>query len=164
MREAPLAVRFSGVFFGLGLSPFVLFLGGLAWFFPPIQALAGIACAGFGTAMLLMIGGSFDRRPLLVVEPEGVRLPCAGNVLLGYDEIDVWAERWGTGSSGRYWTFSLQGRPRRFLELSWWAWLRFVRVNTLINGDIFLDARLINIDPEKLAALIQARIDRAAAA
>lgn len=156
-------VRFSGVRTGLGLLPWVVVLGGFLLFFWPIPMLGGIVVAGFAVAALLLIAGSFDRRPLLVVEPEGVRLPCAGNVLLGYDEIEVWAEEYKSRND-RYWTFSLQRRPRLFLELSWWARLRFVRVNKLVEGDIVLDSRILSIHPRDLAALIQERIDRAAEA
>lgn len=157
-----LSVRFNGIVAALGVLPFALAMGGLALLAPELGVLFGIPSAVFAFPMLLMIGASFDRRPLMVIEPGGVRLACAGGILLGYDEIEVWAEKIRP-THDAYWTFSLQCRPRLHLDISWWTWLRFVRVNTLTGGDLYLDSRFINAQPQELAALIQARIDALAA-
>lgn len=158
-------VRFQGFCMGcmnLGLIPlFYLFLQ-----LPMAVAFVFLVIFGLGIAYsLFYLLASFDRRPLMIVAPEGVYLPVVGNVFLRYDEIEVWAERVrlrGEGE-GRYDVFALQGRPRVYLELGWWAWLRTVRANTLLDGDLCFDERFIDINAKKLAAAIQARIDRAAA-
>lgn len=157
-----LLVRFSGILAALGVLPFALVMGGMLLIAPDRGLFFGILAAVFLVPTLLMIAASFDRRPLLAIEPGGVRLVCAGDILLGYDEIQVWAEK-STNLRNAYWIFSLQCRPRRHLEISWWTWLRFVRVNTLIGGDLYLDQRFISIHPKELTALTQARIDQVAA-
>jgi hypothetical protein len=156
-------VRFNGIVAGCVLLLIAPLFGGMVLLAPSLGIFFGILFAGFAVPALLMIGASFDTRPLLVVEPGGVRLPCAGDILLGYDEIEVWAEKIRDRHDA-YWTFSLQRRPRLHLDIPWWTWLRFVRVNTLTDGDLHLESRFITVQPQMLAALIQERIDRATAA
>lgn len=140
------------LWFGIALYPHPL-----SWF---VWLPASIALA-IGAFFFL---ASFETRPLLIAAPEGIYLPCVGNLFFRYDEVEVWVERVKPHMKAPYYIFSLQGRPRCHLELSRWAWLRGVRVNTLLDGDFRLDGRFFLPHVEIIAPEIQARIDRAAAA
>jgi hypothetical protein len=123
-------------------------------------------CAGFAIGLFFILA-TFDRRPLMVIAPEGIHVPAAGDLFLPYDEIETWVDksrshrpRW----ESHLYTLSLQGRPRIHVELGWWARLRRVESNGLLGGDLLFEQRFIDVDVERLAAMIQARIDRATAA
>jgi len=158
-------VRFQGFCIGcMNLAAIPLFY--LLLQLPMAAAFVFLVILGLAIAYgLFYLLATFDRRPLMIVAPEGIYLPVAGDAFFRYDEIEVWAERvrLRREGEGRYDVFSLQGRPRVYLELGWWGWLREVRANTLLDGDLCFDERYIDINAGKLAAEIQARIDRATA-
>jgi len=156
-------VRFSGWMLGLSNLPGAILIYFGTLFDPPgvgllLFILGGLA-VGWGVFWIL---ASLDRRPLMVVAPDGIHLPIA-DAFFRYDEIEVWASRpiVRGEDDGRHHVFALQGRPRVYLDLDWWARLRSVRANTLLTGDLCFDERFITVSAKDLAGAIQARIDRA---
>jgi len=104
--------------------------------------------------MLFRLLAMIDRRPLLVVEPQGVRLPCAGGAFFAAADIDaVWVEEVGTRRN-RSRFLCIQFRPRSHIDLSLWAWLRGVRANTLLQGDICFDEALVDAGAGGVAGLM----------
>src|SRR6185312_14781302 len=71
---------------------------------------------GFGTLVaygLFLIVTTFTHaKPIMIVAPEGIYLPIAGDAFLTYDCVEIWAERLDTGRKGMTdpWAFSLQER------------------------------------------------------
>lgn len=126
-----------------------------------ILATSSVLIVAYG--LFLIVATFAGSKPILIVTPEGIQLPIAGDVFIAYDCVEVWADPMQAGwihpKSLRPdpWTFSLQQRPRTQIDIPWWTWIWMARANTLIGGDLLLDERFISMDARDLVAVIEAR-------
>lgn len=156
--EGRIEVRFSGLGSGcvaLMLAPFPGLLATLPG--SGIHLLLAVSCGLIAAYGLTLIVATYWRlRPIMIVAPEGIYLPIAGDEFLSYDRVEVWTEMLGVRRPCP-WAFSLQSRPRTWLDMPWWTRIWMVRANTSVRGDLVLDERFISVRAKPLAAAIEAR-------
>ena len=95
----------------------------------------------------------------LVVTDEGLHLTIAEHLFLPTDQIDgIWLSRTRTWGGRRRLILCIQCRPRRQIDVPWWAVLWGVRTDTLFQGDIAIDLQAFGINLTSLTEAIEKRL------
>jgi len=156
-------VRYSGrKALGINLIVFPLlawlwWIGALNLLWPLTVILAVAALYSVATAAL-----AIDRRPMLVIGESGMRLPWLDDKIIDFDDLDsFWftlhVDRGADPSGRRWWSLSLQCRPRRDIPRPLWARLRDIRTNTLLEGDVRFDCRHFSASEIEIAEQLKCR-------
>jgi hypothetical protein len=110
---------------------------------------------------MILIVLTFGQKPLMIVAPEGIYLPVAGDTFLTYSEVEVWSKRVLINSDRRgEYGLSLRVCPRRWLDIDWRAKLCGIRANTATDGDLYLLDRYINLSARDVASVVELNIAR----
>lgn len=162
-RADDFVVRYSGRkalginFIVFPLLAWIWWIGGLNAF-PPLTVILALA-ALYSVAMAAL---AIARRPMLVIEESGICLPWLDDEIIAFGDLDsFWftlhADHGTDASGSRWWSLSLQCRPRRRIPRPIWAMLRGIRTNTLIEGDVRFDCRYFSASEIEIAKQLKCR-------
>jgi hypothetical protein len=144
-------------FFAFPFLAWLWWIGGLGLFWPLTVILAVAALYSVAMAAQAIV-----RRPMLVIGESGICLPWLDNEIIAFSDLDsFWFTLHGRhgadAGDSRWWSLSLQCRPRRHIPRPLWAMLRDIRTNTLLEGDVRFDCRYFSASETEIAEQLKCR-------